>query len=177
MPAFDIRHRYQVDLPLPIEGALPYVLAMPAAPDRFVRFLFRIRGLAAEGSIEQFFQANGFTVLEHTATTYVVGLVARTGGIRMTGAEVWRTASVSMPRSIRVAADFRTEPAPRGSRLITETRVAASHPRALLAFRLYWLVVAPFSRLIRRRWLRAAAQRAGAPTSTHAAAVVDGGFR
>jgi hypothetical protein len=76
---------------------------------------------------------NGFTVLEQTATTYVVGLVSR---------------------------------GRRGSRLITETRVAATEKRALLGFRLYWVVVGPFSKLIRRRWLRALAthpSRKGSP--------------
>jgi len=65
--------------------------------------------------------------------------------------------AVDAPRSVRMAADFRVKPAPSGSLLSTETRVAASGRLALLGFRAYWLLVGPFSKLIRRRWLRAAA--------------------
>jgi len=51
-------------------------------------------------------------------------------------------------------------PRPRADRghaqvLSTETRVQAVDDRSRRAFRLYWLVVGPFSSLIRRRWLRA----------------------
>jgi len=70
-----------------------------------------------------------------------------------------RPAVERMPRttvpSLMIAADFRAEPSRRRSRLITETRVAETDQRALLGFRLYWLVVRPFSKLTRRRWLRA----------------------
>jgi hypothetical protein len=138
LPTFDVGERHEVALPVSPEQALTLALAVPAAPDGFVRLLFRLRGLRPSGSIEQFMAANGFTMLERTATTYVVGLVAR---------------------SVRVVADFRAEPAPGGSRLITETRVAASGRLVLLGFRAYWLLVGPFSKLIRRRWLRAAVAR------------------
>jgi hypothetical protein len=40
--------------------------------------------------------------------------------------------------------------------LYTETRVAAMDDRARRAFRRYWLVVGPFSGLVRRRWLAGA---------------------
>ena len=60
------------------------------------------------------------------------------------------------PRSVRIAAHIRAEPASGGSLLITETRVTASGRLALLGFRAYWLLVGPFSKLNPRRWLRAA---------------------
>jgi hypothetical protein len=157
LPAFDVGERHEVALPLSPEQALRRALAAPAAPDGFVRLLFRLRGLRPSGSIEQFIAANGFTVLERTPTTYVVGLVARGYRVREGNAAAWQ--AVDAPRSVRIAADFRAEAAPGGSLLITETRVAASGRLALLGFRTYWLLVGPFSKLIRRRWLRAAAAR------------------
>jgi len=98
--------------------------------------------------------ANGFTVLERTPTAYVVGLLVR--GWRASR-EPWPAATP--PHTLQIVADFRAEPDSGGSRLITETRVAAGGLTALLGFRLYWLVASPFSKLIRRRWLRAAAAR------------------
>lgn len=62
---------------------------------------------------------------------------------------------------------FRVVPSGSGSRVLTETRVKVYGVRARRArrlFRLYWLVVKPFSALIRRRVLasiREAAERRG----------------
>lgn len=103
-------------------------------------------------------ETNGFVVLERTARTYVVGLVARRARLVPVRDSVgWR--EIDRPYSLKIAADFRAEAAPEGARLITETRVAATSFWALVVFRLYWLVVGPFSALIRRRWLRAAARQ------------------
>jgi len=45
--------------------------------------------------------------------------------------------------------------------LTTETRVLLTDDRSRRAFRRYWLLVRPFSGLIRRQWLAAIARRAG----------------
>jgi hypothetical protein len=155
LPDFDVGERHEIDVALPADQALRQMLAVPAAPDRFVELLFRLRGLKPEGSIEEFMAANGFTVLERTPTTYVAGMLVRGRRLPLPGADAWRSAGPN--QAIQIAADFRAEPTAGGSRLITETRVRASDARALFAFRFYWLVVGPFSKLIRRRWLRAAA--------------------
>jgi hypothetical protein len=155
LPTFNVGERHEIDVALPVEQALRRALATPAAPNRFIRLLFRLRGFDPEGSIEQFITANGFTVLECTPTTYVVGVVARRHLLPLTGPDAWRAAA--FPGSVTIAADFRVEPGPLGARVITETRVAANDARALRNFRLYWLVVGPFSKLIRRRWMRAVA--------------------
>ena len=47
-----------------------------------------------------------------------------------------------------------------GARLETETRVLLTDAGARRCFGAYWVVVRPFSGLIRRRWLHAAKQRA-----------------
>jgi hypothetical protein len=155
LPDFDVGQRHEVELAVPPEQALRHALAVPAAPDAFVRLLFRLRGLRPEGSIEHFMAANGFTVLERSARTWVVGLVARGSRVPVSDAATWRAAA---PRhGVKIAADFRAEAGPRGSRLITETRVAAMDATARFRFRCYWLIVGPFSKMIRRRWLRAAA--------------------
>lgn len=45
--------------------------------------------------------------------------------------------------------------------LTTETRVLLTDERSRRAFRRYWLIIRPFSGLIRRRWLAAIVRRAG----------------
>jgi hypothetical protein len=47
-----------------------------------------------------------------------------------------------------------------GDTLSTETRVQLTDDRSKRAFARYWLVVRPFSGVIRRFWLRAIARRA-----------------
>ena len=154
LPSFDVGELHEATLALPPEQALQRLLRVPVAPGPLVRGLLRLRGLRPDGSIEEFLTANGFLLLERTPTSYVVGFYVGRDERQVADRASWLSASA--PRSLKVAADFRSEPAPGGSRLITETRVAARGALALLVFRLYWLVVGPFSSLIRRRWLRAA---------------------
>jgi hypothetical protein len=171
LPQFDVREYHEVELPVAPERALELMLALPAAPDRIVRFLTGARGMVAlTEPLERFLLAHRFVVLERTPTECVAGAVGtvwrpRGGLVPLADAHAWRSASV--PGTIKAAIDLRAEPARGGSRLSTETRVLAADARARRAFRLYWLAVGPFSALIRRRWLAAAkasANRSAAPS-------------
>ncbi|MBA2568338.1 MAG: hypothetical protein H0V11_03225 [Actinobacteria bacterium] len=148
------------------------MLSTPAASDRIVGLLIGARGMAArEEPLERFFLAHRFVVLSRSPTELVAGAVGavwrpRGGLVHLDGADAWRNAD--LPGTIKAAVDFRAEPTAAGSRLSTETRVLASDPHARRVFRLYWLVVGPFSGLIRRRWLStamAAAKRSAAPSA------------
>jgi hypothetical protein len=150
LPVFHVRERHEVDLAVSPEHALHLVLSLPAAPDRVVRTLFQLRGMDPDGSLHHFMLANRFTVLEQTSTSFVVGLVAPRGLDPLTAA-AWLEAA--QPRTVKIAAAMWAEDQRGGSRLVTETRIAAADWQGLVAFRLYWLFVGPFSKLIRRRWL------------------------
>jgi hypothetical protein len=159
LPEFDVGERHDVAVPLEPERALELALATPAASDRVVRALVTARGMIArEATIEGFFAAHRFVVLERSPTEWVAGAVGavwrpRGGLVRLDDAEAWRAAVV--PGTIKGAVDFRAEAIPGGSRLTTETRVRATDERARRAFRRYWLLIGPFSALIRKRWLAA----------------------
>jgi hypothetical protein len=157
LPEFDVRERHERALPVSPERALELALDLPAAPDFVVRALLRLRGLRTDSRIGEFFAAQGFEPLERTATTFVVGVVATPwrprGGLGRFGEP--------RPGTVRIVADFRAVGRSGGCVLSTETRVAAFDPAARRAFRRYWLAIGPFSKLIRRRWLAAAARRAG----------------
>jgi hypothetical protein len=140
LPAYEQREYHERPVDAAPEQALDAALGMPVETDALVRLLFRLRGADARGkSLRQFFAPPWAEVLERTPTSFV--------------------ARVDRP-SPRIVFDLRARPDGAGSILSTETRVAGGG----LAFRLYWLVVGPFSALIRRRWLIAAARRAGAPS-------------
>jgi hypothetical protein len=61
------------------------------------------------------------------------------------------------PGYVKVAFNIRVEPYSSGRALITtETRTAATDPTSLRRFARYWVLVGPFSALIRRLMLRIA---------------------
>ena len=66
------------------------------------------------------------------------------------------------PGFAKAALSFTFSAEGRATRAATETRVQATDDAARRAFGRYWLVVGPFSGLIRRRWLAAIAARAEA---------------
>jgi hypothetical protein len=159
LPEWDVGERHDIAVPVSPERALELARSTPAAPDAIVRALISARGMTArDETIEGFFAAHRFVVLAETPTQLVVGAVGavwrvRGGLVPLADGEAWRAAAV--PGTIKAAADFRAEPIPGGARLTTETRVRAADEQARRAFGRYWLVVGPFSALIRRRWLRA----------------------
>ena len=140
LPEYEQREYHERAVAASPEEALRAALGIPVEVDPVVRVLFRLRGADARGkSLEQFFAPPWAEVLERTPTAFVVRV------------------DRALPR---IVFDLRARPVDAGSILSTETRVAGGG----LPFRLYWRVVGPFSALIRRRWLIAAARRAAAPS-------------
>ncbi len=152
LPDPDVVTRHETTLAVPPGQALAVALATPAAPDALVRVLLGLRGLRAEGRT----LGTLFPELERAPGEVVFGL----------SAAPWRPAGARgsfderRPGTVRIATSFRAEQAPGGSRLTTETRVAAVDERARRAFARYWRLAGPFSGLVRRRWLAAVGRRA-----------------
>ena len=136
VPDFDVNEVHGVELRASPELALERVLELPAGSDRIVRALFRLRGLRRYDLPMKRFAAEvlGLETVEHTGTRFVVA---------------------GRMRGVRIGLSFEAEALPGGgSLLVTETRAAGG-----VTFRLYWLVIRPFSGLVRRRWLRAVERR------------------
>ena len=158
LPAWDWRERHELALPVTPEEAVTALLTLPAASDRVVRALFRLRGLRTGTTIEDAMARMGFQELHRSPTGVVVGAV----GTPWRPSGTIRPFATDEPGTVRIAMDVRAEPAGEGCVLSTETRIAATDDAARRAFGRYWLAVHPFSAVIRRRWL-AAARRAVAP--------------
>jgi hypothetical protein len=156
---FDWRERHQRRVATSPEQAVAAFLESPAAPDLVVRILFRLRGLRADATIADAFARMGFVELYRSPGDLVVGASGTPwrprGGIRPFAA--------SDPGTVRMATDIRAEPVPGGCVLSTETRIAALDDEARRSFGRYWRIVGPFSALIRRRWLAAAARSVRGP--------------
>jgi hypothetical protein len=145
------------------ERAVELALETPAGADPLVRALLRLRGLqSARGSSESFMRANRFVPLQREPREVVLGIAAPAELFPkelLQDAAGWR--EWDRPNSLKAAMTWRAEPAGEGrSRLITETQVEAIDESARRRFRVYWLVVGPFSALIRRRWLAQIAKAA-----------------
>jgi hypothetical protein len=160
MPVWDWHERHERTVAVAPAEAVAAFLASPAAPDRAVRMLLRLRGLRTDATVEGSFHRMGFEVLHCAPAEVVVGASGTPwrahGGIRPFDA--------GDPGTVRMATDIRAETAAGGCVLSTETRIAALDGEARAAFARYWRLVGPFSAVIRRRWLRAAERTARIPS-------------
>jgi hypothetical protein len=147
LPDFDVHEVHEVAVAADAARAVAALLALPVDADPIVRALFRVRGLRGGLPISAALERLGFAELARGPGEVVLGGSGRP----------WRpTARIgsfddARPGDVRVAIDFRSD----GTRLATETRIAATDAASQRAFRRYWRVVGPFSALIRRRWLAA----------------------
>jgi hypothetical protein len=125
-----------------------------------VRLLFRLRGLRAgrRGPIWDALLAEGFQAVGDDTVVLVGRPWSPKGGTR----RVEDFVGFAEPGYAKMAMDLRAVPDEDGSRLETETRVYLTDASARRRFRAYWLVVRPFSGLVRRSWLKAAKRRAEA---------------
>jgi hypothetical protein len=154
LPVWDARHLHDVLVTAPAERGHAALLAVPAAADPVVRALLVLRGLPRRGTVVELFEAMGFETVAASATESVLAARGRP----------WRAdprigpLEPAVPGTVAIAAAFRAVGRPGGCRLESETRIAAADDSARRAFLRYWRVAAPFSGLIRARWLRAAAR-------------------
>jgi hypothetical protein len=131
LPRWHHRERHSIAGAIPLAAAREVTLA--EVP--LVRLLFRLRGIPLRATVLESVLALGFEIAADSEDELVVA---------------------HSPSWGRLAMNLRVEP---GS-LSTETRVLLAGRRARLAFLPYWVVVRPFSGLIRRLWLGAALRRA-----------------
>ena len=155
---YDVRESHVVTIDAGADLSYRSVLGVDLVRSRVIRILFRVRGLPTKGPLTlRDMTRLGFVVLdEDPGTEIVLGLVGRfwlaRGGLRRVEASDF--VEFSEPGYIKAAMNFMVESAgPSRSRVTTETRVVATDPGSLRSFRRYWVIVAPFSGLVRRRIL------------------------
>jgi hypothetical protein len=151
LPDYDVRERHQRWVAAAPKDAVAAALGVPLAPDALVRTLFRVRGIPGGGSVYGTLRALGFEQLVCADDHVVLGAAGRPWSPR---GRIGPFSSAG-PGEVRVAVSIEAVPERDGALLATETRVAAADASARRALRRYWLVVGPFSALIRRRWLAA----------------------
>jgi hypothetical protein len=178
MPAYDVHevHEARVDARAEAVWSALHELPLRAVPvfcalmtlRELPGILVGRRWLTAEVDrpiLEQM-TASGFVLLaERRPTETVLGLVTRPwrGDVsrRPDDAESFRAFDV--PGWVKAVLAFRLEPGDSRTRLVSETRVAATDASARRKFRGYWLAVGWASGLTRRAWLDAVKRRAERP--------------
>jgi hypothetical protein len=128
-----------------------------------IRFLFRLRGLSTEKVTLQSLKQSRFEVLGETpGRELLLGLVGKfwkpTGEMQPIDADSFkRFSSAGYAKAVW---NFAIVPANDRTRLTTETRVKCTDRFSRVKFGLYWLLVRPFSGLIRMEMLRLIKNRA-----------------
>ena len=162
LPEWHFRERHRRHVRAEPERVFAAVRVVTLAETPVAAVLVRLRGMrpAPDQPIFDEMQRVGFEVeAEEHGRELAFAAVGQPwkvrGGERRRGVD-FRT--FSEPGFAKMAFNFRLD----GPMLSTETRVLLTDERSRRAFRRYWLVIRPFSGLIRRAWLRAIARRAEA---------------
>ena len=161
LPVYHHGERHSIGVSASPERALAAVREVRLEDAPLVRVLFRLRGLGGAAAdiplwdalLTQGFQAFGEDTLVLVGKPWTVG-----GSLRRVDDFI----GFGEPGYAKMAMDVRAVPDGHGARLETETRIFLTDASARRRFRAYWLVVRPFSGLVRRGWLRAAKRRAEA---------------
>ena len=164
MPAFDVVHSHALTIHADAERTLEAVRHTDLRPSRIIRLLFRLRGLPRAALSMSGLSDIGFAALGETPGEEIVfGLVGEfwrpVGGLVETDTEHFRHFNVR--GYAKAAWGFRVAPAPGGGVILsTETRVLCTSMPSRVAFRVYWILVRPFSGWVRREMLRLMKARA-----------------
>jgi len=149
MPRYEFAERHSVRVAAPAERVDRALRELTLADVPLVRVLFALRGLPRRGRVLDVVAGLGRVLDDVPGEGIVIGVRG----------QFWRPLGGDDGGAAAEAiADFRVGEA----ELSTETRVHVADRDARRRFRRYWLVVRPFSGLIRRRVLRAAKRRAEA---------------
>lgn len=178
MPEWHWCETYGKWLPVSPREGLEVVRSIPPNEIRLLRTLIALRNLPGRmvgrprfgktmsGSTPLFEQilGFGFCLLGDDETSEVAfGLIDQSwkmsGGRRASVGSPAQFAEFSEPGFVKIGANLLAQPARDGTFLSTQTRVLATDIRTRRSFGAYWLFIRPFSGLIRKGWLQAAARR------------------
>ncbi len=161
MPEYDVRASYGVDVAASQATVYRAVLETNLANSSVARVLMGIRSLGRGGARSFRFgrlprHGTFFSLADDPPREAVAGVIGRFWSPRGNVMEGDRDAFLApLPHGMAKGAfNFRVIKSGGGSRLTTETRVLCADDDSRRRFRLYWLLVGPFSGIIRHEALR-----------------------
>ena len=159
LPEWHFRERHARRVDAPPEHVFAAVREVTLAEMGVFRVLGWLRGIrvAADRPFFEVALAGGWEVLaEEAGRELVLGAIGQPWRLRGGDRSDGDFAKFDRPGYAKLAIDWRLE----GGVLSTETRVFLTDEESRRKFRRYWLVIRPWSGLIRRVWLRAIDRRA-----------------
>ena len=172
MPEFDFHERHETLVAAPRDAVRRAADEWRPSESFLWRWLLRLRGLGGPGgTLREWAEINGFLCLAEHEDEIVYGQAGRFWAVDERGAFVSpRTVeefrAFADPQYAAAVMNVRVDAiAPNSTRLFTETRVRALSGAARRRFRLYWLLIRPFSGLLRRAMLNGIKRAA---VNTHA---------
>lgn len=161
-PEARLLERHESLVAAPPERAYEAVQQVRLMDMPVVRALFTLRRIpcSKEMTLRDFFSTPPFMILEEVpAQEAVIGTANRLWRFRHPSTpDEFR--AFTKPGTMQAVANLRVDATESGSLISTETWVATFGPMASCLFRAYWLIVGPFSALIRREVLRTARKMA-----------------
>jgi hypothetical protein len=167
IPEYEFSERHRVVARASEERCREAMSSWRPADSRLWRWLLRLRGLGRpDGTLRDWAESNGFLLLGETPDEVAYGQIGRFWALNERGALVsphtiaeFRAfdrpgyAVAVMNVRIKALGDSR-------SQISTETRIRTIGAGARWRFRLYWLLIRPFSGVLRRAMLNGMSHRA-----------------
>ncbi len=168
-PRYDVNAQYHIDVHAPIESAYSAARTLDMRDSKIVHWLYRLRGLPKDSLTLDGMLKWGFVLLaDQPSQEIVFGLVGRfwTLSAQIQSVQADTFVKFDQPGFAKAVGNIAFMPHDDETvRVITETRVHCLDDASLRYFRLYWLLIRPFSGIIRKEWLRLIKQRAEAQPS------------
>lgn len=167
LPTYDIKTLYQIDVQAPTARAYTVTRHLDMRDSLLVRWLCRLRGLPeADLTFEGMWKWGFILLADKPSQEIVFGLIGRfwTPNPQIERVKVDDFVAFNRPGFAKAVGNMAFTPlsGAKGVRVTTETRVHCLGNASRRYFRLYWLLISPFSGIIRKEWLRMVKQRAEA---------------
>jgi len=155
LPRYTFNEYHEILIDSPIANVYDVAYDFDLSKSKTIEWLFKIRGLPTKRlNLQNFIDDIGFTNLESNAPfENLIGFWASVKIAPITGYEDFKNNSISP--WIKAVWNFQLEELDQNkTRLSTETRVLCVAPITKITFRLYWLIIKPFSGLTRKKMLQ-----------------------
>jgi len=155
LPCYTFNEYHEILVDSPMATVYDVAYDFDLSKSKTIAWLFKIRGLPTKRlNLQDFIDDIGFTNLESNAPyENLIGFWARLKIAPIPGYEDFINNSISP--WIKVVWNFQCEALGKNkTRVSTETRVLCVAPVTKITFRLYWLMIKPFSGLTRKKMLK-----------------------
>lgn len=155
LPTYTFNEYHEIIVERSVEEVYQIAKDFNLSKSKLIKFLFKMRGLPSmRMNLQDFITDIGFTNLEENSPAEnLIGFWARTKIEPVSGYDDFVGNSIS-PR-IKVVWNFYLEPLSQNrTKLSTETRVLCISLLSRFTFGLYWMIIKPFSGVIRTKMLQ-----------------------